>query len=198
MEENTSIVTARIAPRYNCRFNADANTGHAFGIFMASVGTLRPGGLRRRLTWALGLTKYRIKHTPHEIHFRTVINKIQAAVERRNFNRSDEPEGLVLRVIAGLIAIPLFEFALFLACYLAVGRRTAASIFLALPMWLHAAYSSVALFIGLFFGFAGLTWLLGHLFMTHFPNDRNHRITAVIWLCIGALMLVGYNIVAAR
>jgi len=25
----------------NCRFNADANTGHAFGIFMASVGTLR-------------------------------------------------------------------------------------------------------------------------------------------------------------
>ncbi len=25
----------------NCRFNADANTGHAFGIFMACVGTLR-------------------------------------------------------------------------------------------------------------------------------------------------------------
>ena len=25
----------------NWRFNADANTGHAFGIFMASVGTLR-------------------------------------------------------------------------------------------------------------------------------------------------------------
>ena len=25
----------------NCRFNADANTGHAFGIFMASVGALR-------------------------------------------------------------------------------------------------------------------------------------------------------------
>ena len=29
------------APRPNCRFNADANTGHAFGIFMASVGALR-------------------------------------------------------------------------------------------------------------------------------------------------------------
>ena len=27
--------------RSNCRFNADANTGHAFGIFMASVGALR-------------------------------------------------------------------------------------------------------------------------------------------------------------
>jgi hypothetical protein len=25
----------------NCRFNADANMGHAFGIFMAHVGTLR-------------------------------------------------------------------------------------------------------------------------------------------------------------
>jgi hypothetical protein len=25
----------------NWWFNADANTGHAFGIFMASVGTLR-------------------------------------------------------------------------------------------------------------------------------------------------------------
>lgn len=29
------------APQPNCRFNADANTGHAFGIFMASVGALR-------------------------------------------------------------------------------------------------------------------------------------------------------------
>lgn len=27
--------------RSNCRFNADANTGHAFGIFTASVGALR-------------------------------------------------------------------------------------------------------------------------------------------------------------
>lgn len=30
------------APQPNCRFNADANTGHVFGIFMASVGALRP------------------------------------------------------------------------------------------------------------------------------------------------------------
>ena len=34
----------------NWPFNADANTGHAFGILMACVGTLRPVGLRRRLT----------------------------------------------------------------------------------------------------------------------------------------------------
>ena len=29
------------APQPNCRFNADANTGHGFAIFMASVGALR-------------------------------------------------------------------------------------------------------------------------------------------------------------
>jgi hypothetical protein len=39
----------------NCTFNADANTGHGFAILLASVGTLRPYGLRRRLTLALGL-----------------------------------------------------------------------------------------------------------------------------------------------
>lgn len=27
--------------RSNCRYNADANMGHVFGIFMAHVGTLR-------------------------------------------------------------------------------------------------------------------------------------------------------------
>jgi len=29
-------------PRHNWRFNADANTGHGFAIFMASVGALQP------------------------------------------------------------------------------------------------------------------------------------------------------------
>ena len=43
------------APQPNESFNADANTGHAFGILLASVGALRPYGLRRRLTQALGL-----------------------------------------------------------------------------------------------------------------------------------------------
>ena len=30
------------APQPNWGFNADANIGHAFGIFMAYVGTLQP------------------------------------------------------------------------------------------------------------------------------------------------------------
>lgn len=33
--------TFHYAPQPNCGFNADANIGHAFGIFMAYVGTLR-------------------------------------------------------------------------------------------------------------------------------------------------------------
>ena len=35
------IKTFHFAPQPNCRFNADANIGHAFGIFMAYVSTLR-------------------------------------------------------------------------------------------------------------------------------------------------------------
>jgi hypothetical protein len=42
------------APQPNESFNADANIGHGFAIFMANVGALRPYGLRRRLTRALG------------------------------------------------------------------------------------------------------------------------------------------------
>jgi hypothetical protein len=28
----------------NCKFNVDANSGHAFGILLAAVGALRPSG----------------------------------------------------------------------------------------------------------------------------------------------------------
>jgi hypothetical protein len=38
MNSNTSFRN-RCAPNWS--FNADANIGHAFGIFMANVGTLR-------------------------------------------------------------------------------------------------------------------------------------------------------------
>ena len=31
-------------PQPNCKFNVDANSGHAFGILLAAVGTLRPSG----------------------------------------------------------------------------------------------------------------------------------------------------------
>ena len=44
--------TLHYAPQPNCGFNADANIGHAFGIFMAYVGAALRA--RRRLTRALG------------------------------------------------------------------------------------------------------------------------------------------------
>ncbi len=34
----------------NWGFNADTNSGHAFGIFMPAIGTLQPTGFRCRLT----------------------------------------------------------------------------------------------------------------------------------------------------
>ena len=34
--------TFHFAPQPNCRFNADANISHAFGILMAYVGALQP------------------------------------------------------------------------------------------------------------------------------------------------------------
>ena len=38
----SSAPTFHYAPQPNCGFNADANIGHAFGIFMAYAGTLQP------------------------------------------------------------------------------------------------------------------------------------------------------------
>ncbi len=37
-----NITLFHSAPQPNCRFNADANISHAFGILMAYVGALQP------------------------------------------------------------------------------------------------------------------------------------------------------------
>ena len=50
----------------NCRFNADANTGHGFAMFMACVGALRLQ-LRRRLTLLQGLPHLSSKSIPHQL-----------------------------------------------------------------------------------------------------------------------------------
>jgi hypothetical protein len=36
--------TFHSAPPPNCKFNVDANSGHALGILLAAVGALRPSG----------------------------------------------------------------------------------------------------------------------------------------------------------
>ena len=45
-----TMKTFHSAPQPNCQVNADANTGHAFGIFMACVGALRTFGAPAPLT----------------------------------------------------------------------------------------------------------------------------------------------------
>ena len=64
--------------------------------------------------------------------------------------------------------------------------------FFSIPAWLHIFYCSVAVAVGLIFGFRGLTWLLGHLFMTHFENDQDERITIALWLALFGLGALGY------
>jgi len=39
--DGLNLTISAYAPQPNCRFNADANTGHGFAIFMACIGTLR-------------------------------------------------------------------------------------------------------------------------------------------------------------
>lgn len=109
---------------------------------------------------------------------------------RRHHPDPDAPESLAERLLAALIAAPLFELALLLACWGAGGKRGGLRLFLALPPWLHLAVGSLALSVGVFFGFAGLSWLLGHLFMTHFGDERDWRITAALWGLIGLLAWV--------
>jgi hypothetical protein len=41
MQHPCHAITAQKRAKPNMSFNADANTGHAFGILMACVGTLR-------------------------------------------------------------------------------------------------------------------------------------------------------------
>lgn len=40
----TKALVQKCAAVSNCAFNVDTNSGHAFGILLAAVGTLRPYG----------------------------------------------------------------------------------------------------------------------------------------------------------
>jgi len=72
-----SFKSGKVVP--NRSFNADANTGHAFGILLASVGALRPFGLRRRLTLALGSLQV-IDHRHSTTMIKTAFSYIAAPI----------------------------------------------------------------------------------------------------------------------
>ena len=112
---------------------------------------------------------------------------------RRRFARpteGEEHETLTMRLLAAVIAIPIFELSLYISLAL-VGatRRSGALLYMHIPPWGHAALVGTACVVGLLFGFRGITGLLGHLFLTHTGGERNETITCALWG--GLLVLAG-------
>lgn len=114
---------------------------------------------------------------------------------RKRRPASDESEGIVWRLVAALVAIPVFEASLFLGTYLVFPSRDMAYLLMAIPLWMHAVYAAAAAAVGLVFGFKGITWLLGHLFMTHHENERNQVVTFLLWGTLLGLAFVASHYV---
>lgn len=101
-------------------------------------------------------------------------------------------ETALTRVCAALIAGPVLELSV-LATVWAWGGRIAVYHFLrAVPFWLHVAYFLVAAIVGLLAGFRGLTWIVGHLFRTHAPDERSWSVTVMLWGAYAGLCALGY------
>jgi hypothetical protein len=114
---------------------------------------------------------------------------------RRKRPSSDESEGLLWRLVAALVAVPVFEVSLLLGMYLIYPSRGIAYVFLSIPLWMHGVYAGAAALVGLLFGFNGITWLLGHLFLTHHENERNRLVTALLWGALLGLAFVASHFV---
>ncbi|MEO8389747.1 hypothetical protein [Polaromonas sp.] len=115
---------------------------------------------------------------------------------RKRPSSSDESEGIVWRLVAALVAIPIFEISLYLGLYLILSPRSLSYLFMAIPLWMHGVYAGAAALVGLLFGFNGITWLLGHLFFTHREEERNRLISALLWGGLLGLALVASHFVA--
>lgn len=93
----------------------------------------------------------------------------------------DESEGIVWRLVAALVAVPIFEVSLYLGLYLMLSPRSLTYLLTAIPLWMHAVYAGAAAAVGLLFGFRGITWLLGHLFLTHRGEENSRLVTFLLW-----------------
>ena len=107
-----------------------------------------------------------------------------------------ERETLVHRLLAALVAIPVFELSLYLALGQFSGQWSQYAFLTKVPLWIHGLYVGAASIVGLILGFKGITWLLGHLFLTHFENERDPRITGALWAAFGVLVAIGYFVSA--
>jgi hypothetical protein len=115
---------------------------------------------------------------------------------RKRPDAAEESEGLGWRLVAALVAVPIFEVSLFLGMYLIYPSRGMAYFFLSIPLWVHGVYLGAASLVGLLFGFKGITSLLGHLFFTHHENERNRLLTALLWGGLLGLTFVASHFVA--
>lgn len=115
---------------------------------------------------------------------------------RKRRPSSDESEGIVWRLVAAVVAVPIFEISLYLGLYLILSPRSLTWLLTAIPLWIHAVYAGAAAAVGLLFGFRGITWLLGHLFMTHREDDNNRLVTILLWAGLLGMALVASEFVA--
>ena len=106
---------------------------------------------------------------------------------------SQEEESVLSRSLAVFIAVPLFEFSLYLGLVLlVVSPRLAAYIWTSLPWLFHVIYCAVVVLVASWYGMHGITQLLGHLFLTHHEAARDRRITVGLWSALGLVTLIAY------
>ena len=114
---------------------------------------------------------------------------------RKRLPPPDDSEGLLWRLVAALVAVPIFEASLFLGMYLVYPSRGVGYLFLMIPLWVHGVYVGAAVATGLLFGFGGITWLLGHLFFTHHENERSRPVTSLLWGTLAGLVFMASRFV---
>jgi hypothetical protein len=107
--------------------------------------------------------------------------------------RSQDEESLLTRGLAVFIAVPLFEFSLYLGLVLLlVSPRLAAYTWVSLPWLFHVIYCIVVVLVAGRYGMHGITQLLGHLFFTHHEPVRNQGVTVGLWSVLGVATFVAY------
>ena len=100
---------------------------------------------------------------------------------------ADEEEDSSTRLLAIVLAVPVFALSLYLGLTtVTLSPRLAAHIFLSLPLYFHLIYLGLAVTVAVRGGMTPSTKLLAPLFFSHFENQSDRRKTLLLWagLCI--------------
>lgn len=112
---------------------------------------------------------------------------------------ADDEEDSATRLLAVVLAVPVFALSLYLGLItVTASPRLAAHIFLSLPLYFHFIYLGVAVAVAVRGGMTAITDLLGHLFFTHFESQRDRRKTLLLWggLCLATVVAYALRQVA--